>query len=161
MAREPSPGPGPGRAMRRASSGRQLVQDTASVANDSRIVTKPSPALLSAGAAGTSNEHVQKAALAIAGAGNPNSLMPTNGLGGRQALLDRMGSLRHFDRGPSQSLVTAMINDGDATSAGQAGEKLRDFNLMSLRLDETLIGGGLEVGRLKCSIDVWWTEEDD
>jgi hypothetical protein len=126
----------------------------------------PSMALLSAGVAGSSNEHVRRASLTL----NPkqcnnsaNSLLPTSAEGAKsfQQTLSRKGSMRHASRGPSKSLVNAMMNDGNASSENNGKEKLQGLNLMSLRLDEPLIGGGLQVGHLKCSIDVWWTHEDE
>lgn len=126
----------------------------------------PSTALLSAGVAGSSNEHVQRASLTLnprQGDNNANSLLPTSAVGAKsfQQTLSRKGSMRHASRGPSKSLVNALVSDGNASSENQGREKLQGLNLMSLRLDEPLIGGGLQVGHLKCSVDVWWTKEDE
>jgi hypothetical protein len=116
----------------------------------------PSAAFLSAGTAGTSNEHVKRAALALTGKADPNSLL--FGASGRAAMLARRGSLRTLDVGPSRSLLSSMVSD--PTRAGQSVDaQLKQMNLKSLKLDEPLYGGGLEVGRIKCSIDVWWSSE--
>lgn len=71
----------------------------------------------------------------------------------------RKGSLRHAGAGPSNLLRTIMVEDGDAPTEVKAGEQLEEFNIMSLRLDEALLEGGLEVARIKCSIDIWWTKD--
>ncbi|KAG7344662.1 hypothetical protein IV203_019011 [Nitzschia inconspicua] len=127
----------------------------------------PSKALLSAGVTGSSNEHVQRASLTLnpnQGKNNANSLLPTNAIGAKsfQQTLSRTGSVRYMGRGPSNSLIEAMMEDGNASTENQGREKFKGLNLMSLRLEnEPLIGGGLEVANIKCSIDVWWTQDDE
>eukprot|EP00934_Nitzschia_sp_Nitz4_P004460 Nitzschia sp. Nitz4//scaffold28_size193895//5587//8745//NITZ4_001620-RA/size193895-processed-gene-0.245-mRNA-1//-1//CDS//3329545847//4450//frame0 len=70
------------------------------------------------------------------------------------SMLERRGSLRNITTGPSASLRESIHreNGGD----GAMEEKLKDMHILSLRLDEALMEGGLEVARIKCSIDVWW-----
>jgi hypothetical protein len=129
------------------------------------LLAAPSTALLTAGV-GATNEHVQRASLTLnpkQGYNNANSLLPTSTVAAKsfEQTLNRKGSVRHMGRGPSKSLVSAMINDGNTSNEKQGREKLMGLNLMSLRLDETLIGGGLEIGLLKCTIDIWWTQDDE
>jgi hypothetical protein len=102
----------------------------------------PSAAFRSAGSSDGINEHVKNAALAITGKADPNSLL--FGGSGRAAMLARKAG------------TTLMVKDTTSVNA-----QIRKMNLMSLKLDEPLYGGGLEVGRLKCCIDIWWTSSDE
>jgi hypothetical protein len=95
------------------------------------------------------------------GIANPNSLL--GGMAGMRLQQQHRSvvPMRQLNRGPSKSFQTTIFDDGDVCSDGQAKEKLNELNLVSLRLDEILIGGGLEIGRLKCSMDIWWSEEEE
>jgi hypothetical protein len=140
-----------------------------------QFIDTPSSALLRASASGNAkNEHVQQASLTL----NPTQLnnnsnyVLRNHVAAAQTFessLAAMGggprkhptNMHQLQRGPSKSLLTAMVNDGNASSRNQADERLKSMNLMSLRVEkEPLISGGLEVGIISCCIDVWWTKEE-
>lgn len=65
---------------------------------------------------------------------------------------------RNSGVGPSKSLRSLMERTGPKD--GKHSELLEDIQITSLRLDESLIECGLEVGRIKCSLDVWWMEDE-
>mmetsp|Transcript_22370 Transcript_22370/g.55435 ORF Transcript_22370/g.55435 Transcript_22370/m.55435 type:complete len:109 (-) Transcript_22370:65-391(-) len=46
---------------------------------------------------------------------------------------------------------------GKALSQNNKAQDEFEFGHRSLRLQETLIEGGLVTGHIKCDIDVWWT----
>jgi hypothetical protein len=84
---------------------------------------------------------------------NPNSRLQ------RQKRMDivRTGSLRNAGFGPSQSLRRIMTIDKEPKKQTSCNDQSADnLNIMSLRLDEALTEGGLEVARIRCSIDIWW-----
>ena len=39
-------------------------------------------------------------------------------------------------------------------------ERLTKMKVVHVRLDEALTEGGLEVARIKCCFDLWWSQED-
>ena len=47
--------------------------------------------------------------------------------------------------------------DGKKNKRNHHGGNMDEIGLRSLRLQETLIEGGLITGHIKCDIDVWWT----
>ena len=53
-----------------------------------------------------------------------------------------------------------MVEVGDEPEA-TVDDKLKDLKIISINLDEGLMEGGLEVARIKCSMDIWWITEDD
>jgi hypothetical protein len=67
---------------------------------------------------------------------------------------------RAFVTGPSMSLRNLMVEESNVPKDGKNSEMLQKFQIMSLRLDETLIDCGLEVGKIKCTLDVWWANDD-
>jgi hypothetical protein len=66
---------------------------------------------------------------------------------------------RNFGDGPSKSLRSLIVEETNG-SDGNGSEILQDFQIVSLHLDESLVDCGVEVGRIKCSLDVWWMKED-
>jgi hypothetical protein len=49
---------------------------------------------------------------------------------------------------------------GEAGSIEKFNEKLKELKFFSLKLDEPLTESGKEVGRIMCSIDAWWMEDN-
>ena len=71
-------------------------------------------------------------------------------------------SLNRF-AGESSNLFKSIAADLGSKGLGKKPSQPRDvdkFGIKSLRLNEPLIEGGLVIGHIKCSIDIWWMGEE-
>lgn len=72
-------------------------------------------------------------------------------------------SMSRLSREPSKAFRNLMSQtvydkvDVEGWQADVVQEKIDELNLVSLKLDEMLTESGTDVGRIKCSIDAWWT----
>jgi hypothetical protein len=80
---------------------------------------------------------------------------PLKYTGSNQSQLRRRESRTILTSGPSHSMRNAM------GEAGSMKEKLKELKFFSLELDEPLTESGMEVGRVMCSIDVCWMEDNE
>lgn len=73
------------------------------------------------------------------------------------------GSLKHVTVGPSKSMCDLVATCDEAPASSTAIQKrLQDLKVVSVQIDgEPMYEGGLEVARLKCTVDVWWVAEDE
>jgi hypothetical protein len=63
----------------------------------------------------------------------------------------------------SSNLFKSIAADLGSKGLGKRSSQRRDvdkFDIRSLRLNEALIEGGLVIGHIKCSIDIWWMGEE-
>jgi hypothetical protein len=87
--------------------------------------------------------------------GPPKQPLSSTGL--NRGPIKRRGSRTVLTSGPSHSLRNTM---GEAGSIEKFNEKLKELKFFSLKLDEPLTESGKEVGRIMCSIDAWWMEDN-
>lgn len=64
--------------------------------------------------------------------------------------------LHRLESGASK-LYDSIMADLGAGKSAMKKDSADEYGLRSLRLHETLVGGGLVTGYIKCDIDVWWT----
>jgi hypothetical protein len=43
----------------------------------------------------------------------------------------------------------------------KASQKLKNMHITTLNIDEALTEGGIQVGRIKCTVDAWWIQNDE
>jgi hypothetical protein len=63
----------------------------------------------------------------------------------------------------SSNLFKTIAADLGSKGLGKRSSQRRDvdkFGIKSLRINEALIEGGLVIGHIKCSIDIWWMGEE-
>merc|ERR1712176_764924 len=53
--------------------------------------------------------------------------------------------------------VAGVHKDYHKNKKNDTSSTMEEFGLRSIRLQETLIEGGLITGHIKCDIDIWWT----
>ena len=66
-------------------------------------------------------------------------------------------AIHRAESGASNLYESIMADLGGAMKPRSKTNRSNEFGFRSLRLQETLIGGGLVTGQIKCDIDVWWT----
>lgn len=153
-------GPGRGRTPSRGGPGRTTSGGgtTRPPRNHSATgwsISKPSPALQAAASHDDNGfpTPVRKVAKSLSN-GSSSQLLP-------QPMMERRGSLRSLNSGPSLSFRDSIVAaDGVTPSERDVDEKLEKMKIVSLRLEEALMECGLEVARIKCCLDVWWTKDE-
>jgi len=113
--------------------------------NGYRIVSQPSDALMYA----TTNK------FAIERHHNRTDALP-------HAVQKAADSLQRFGEGATKMFDSLMHGEFSLESNRSSQDKgLEDFGITSLRVCDSLIEGGIVIGQIKCSIDIWWMGEDD
>jgi len=131
-----------------STNGKPLRQQRNSVSGPTppskKLVSKPSPAMRAAAAS----------ALKI---GGENDKLP-------EAVRDMAHSIHRFESGSPDiynsimdSLGGSKSSSGRNSSSSSNQSFSEQISLRSIRLNETLIEGGLITGQFKCDMDVWWT----
>jgi hypothetical protein len=72
-------------------------------------------------------------------------------------------SLKGFVDESPNNLFKTIAADLGSKGSGKRSSQRRDtdkYGIKSLRLNEVLIEGGLVIGHIKCSIDIWWMGEE-
>lgn len=105
-----------------------------------QLAVKPSPAMRAAAAS----------SLKFGSSMESNSTLPP-------AVRKAAEAIHRNESGASKLYDSIMADLGGKGSSEGTQNKSEDIGIRSLRLQETLIEGGLVTGQIKCDIDVWWT----
>jgi hypothetical protein len=69
---------------------------------------------------------------------------------------------KRLARMPSTRLMSLMETASDELDEDEkASQKLKNMHITTLNIDEALTEGGIQVGRIKCTVDAWWIQNDE
>lgn len=81
---------------------------------------------------------------------------------GRPGLSRNNWASKRLARMPSSRLMSLMETASDEVGEDEmASRQLKNLKVTTLNIDEALTNGGIQIGRIKCTVDAWWMQNDE